>query len=87
MECQLGAFQFRIPAVEPKLVRSMETFVMLSVEEPAVAQMRTEWLQKRRQETGDRVLLIYFNSTVGSCEKTSCIANSVCHPETFQNIS
>jgi len=39
------------------------------------------------EETGDRVMLIYFNSTIGSCEKTSCIANSVCHPEIFQNIS
>lgn len=51
MECQLGAFHFRIPAVEPKPVRSMETFVVLSAEEPAVAQMRTKWLQQRRQET------------------------------------
>lgn len=39
------------------------------------------------EEEGDRVMLIYFDSTVGSCEKTSCAANSVCHMEIFQNIS
>lgn len=39
------------------------------------------------EERGDRVMLIYSDSTVGSCEETSCAANSVCHPEIFQNIS